>query len=235
MSSKSNSVVILAAGRGERFVGSAWSVPKPLIEFRGLSLIRHSIHVALALRQGEGRVVVVTTPVVAGTLSSRYGIDHVVPVTVTQRGPAHSGLLAMAHLDPEMPVTFMDCDNYYDVNDRSWCAEIPVGSAFITTAKVPAGLERTDFCNVRTHGDVVFDVAEKRALGGDSRVATGVYGFESARTFQAAVFQASPLYEKEIPMSDVLYRSTSSLIDVHVAGWTPVGTPSQMERAYGKS
>jgi NDP-sugar pyrophosphorylase family protein len=231
MSQPTNSVVILAAGRGERFVADGFTIPKPLIEFRGLNLIRHAIHVALALRRGDGRLIVVTTPSVADQIGARYGVDHVVPVTVTQRGPAASALLAMAHLKPGEPVTFMDCDNFYPVEDRAWTEEIPVGFDFITVAPVPKGLKRTDFCNVRCHGEnQVFDIAEKRALGGDAQVATGVYGFRSAVAFHSrAMMELSRGDAREVPMSSVL--PLVSLRAVPVQSWLPIGTPSQLMEA----
>lgn len=231
MSRINSHVVILAAGRGERFVTEGFTVPKPLIEFHGLPLIRHSIHVALELRRGSGKLIVVTTPTVADQIGPRYGVDHVVAVSVTQRGPAASALLAMAHLPSFEPVIFMDCDNYYPVEDRTWTSEVPWGCDLITAAPVPTGLKRTDFCNLRLHeDDTVFDIAEKRALGGNSLVATGVYGFRSAEAFQRqALTELLHGGGDEVPMSKIM-----PLIDlraVRVQSWLPVGTPSQLMEA----
>ena len=155
----SMNVVVLAAGKGERFLAEGVTIPKPLISWKGRTLLEHSLDVAQELAYPDGRIIVVTIDEVApeawrcmmkrGWFSSDNHA-RVIPVSVIQPGPVASGLLALAHLPPGEPVAFMDCDNYYA--DRSWvprAREIAMkGEGFITVAPLRPGMVRTDYCNV---------------------------------------------------------------------------------------
>lgn len=222
-------VVILAAGRGERFAVEGVTVPKPLIEFRGRSLIRHSLEVAWELRKGSGKVIVVTTSEVAGTLYAREVL--VVPVSETQPGPVASALLALAHLPPDESVAFMDCDNYFPPTARTWVNEVPVGKNFLVVATKPEGSSSRDFLNVDVDdGDVVRRMEEKVALNGRVKFGAGVYGFESAQMFRHHAWQIMCTPVKEPPMSGVTasVRAQYPVFTTFAAGWLPIGTPAQL-------
>lgn len=223
-------VVILAAGAGQRFVDAGVTVPKPLLEFRGLTLLERTVAVAREVRKGGGCIILVTTTQVARAAAGLDGINHVVPVTYVQRGPAASGLLAMAHLPPNEPVVFLDCDNYYPSERRGWTAELPVGKEFLTTFTIDAF--RNDFCAVLRDAHGVKSLEEKSS---ESReVATGVYGFSSAATFQASAIDWLK-QSGEVPMSAVLMDAALAQnrrpLAVPVEAWLPIGTPRQILEA----
>lgn len=231
MSARNCNVVILAAGRGERFAIEGISVPKPLIEFRGVSLLRRSVELAAEIA-GGGRVIVVTTESVAATARELSDVDHVVDVSVTQRGPAASGLLAMAHLPADEPVVFMDCDNYYP-EPLDWIAALPIGRNFLTVSEPPVGVPRSQFCNVRDVDGGVVELREKINLG-DTPVATGIYGLATAADFFSGVMVALSRASStaEISMSAALwFAAAQGLTPVTVPKWSPIGTPQQMIEA----
>lgn len=241
-------VVVLAAGLGERFALEGISVPKPLIEFRGRSLLARSVDVALEIRgSGGGRVIVVTTPAVARAASALEGVDYVVEVSVTQPGPVASGMLALAHLPPENPVVFMDCDNYFPSEARSW-TQLGFGdSDFMVVGAFPADLSPSDFCNVRIDTSIsapawmtymVTEVAEKVPLGDVGVFAgAGVYMFSKVSDFRCTAmrFLHAKQGPKEVPMSQVLAHSTlysgRKLFAVLAEAWLPIGTPAQIMAA----
>jgi molybdopterin-guanine dinucleotide biosynthesis protein A len=231
--SKPLNVVILAAGKGERFLAEGVTVPKPLIEWKGRSLLGHSIDVALTLADATGHVVVVATDQVASEAhrALRGGqLGRVVAVSVTQPGPVASAMLALAHLPPDEPVAFMDCDNYYASMQWVRKARALAGEPFITVAKLRPGMVRTDYCNVGVHeGGGVYDIVEKGVMSGDAKLATGVYGFPSAGAFGRVGHEILRGID-EPPMSMALFDMVG-LQAIEVEGWQPLGTPAQLASA----
>ncbi len=75
----------------------------------------------------------VTTPSVAPAVNAHY---RCVEVSVTQPGPAASGLLALAHVLPQDPIVFIDCDSVYSYPQELRAA--PVGRAFVMAAMLAA-------------------------------------------------------------------------------------------------
>lgn len=239
MPRSSFNVVILAAGRGERFSAAGVATPKPLIEFRNETLLLHTY--MLAVQMAPARIVVVaTSDEVAGAAwrmqRARRELgdnDKVVAVSVTQPGPAASALLAGAHLPPDEPVVFMDCDNYYAPDAREWVDRLPIGAQFLTVAMQPPWLAATNFCCVRVQDGTVVDMNEKLGyfgLGklGSWRVGTGIYGFPSFDLFRRRAATASYSSTNERSMSSILSIGCGT---VEVSGWHPVGTPEQMAAA----
>jgi NDP-sugar pyrophosphorylase family protein len=227
--------VILAAGRGERFAIEGISVPKPLIEFRGRSLLQHSVETARALSPATGRVIVVTTEAVAPSAERLLGVDHVVTVSVTQPGPVASALLALAHCPATEPVVFMDCDNFYP-GLRADANTLPFEMPFLTVAEPPAGLSVRDFLNVRvdTNGSwSTLQLEEKGALP-NCYVGTGIYGFTNAQQFRYhAMKYFFADHKKEPPMSQVMASVLKEqyVVAIELSPWMPIGTPQQMMEA----
>lgn len=232
-------VVVLAAGKGERFLAEGVTVPKPLISWKGRTLLEHSLDVAKDLAYPDGRIVVVATDAVAGAAKyelRQRGLNRtrgfVVAVSVIQPGPVASGLLALAHLPLNEPVAFMDCDNHYA--DRSWVRRArdiaAKGEGFITVAPLRPGMVRTDYCNVGVGEDgMVYRIAEKQAMSGDAALGTGIYGFYDARVFAHEARQLNPL----TPMSLICSNAAplGGFNAILVDGWQPLGTPSQLALA----
>lgn len=233
MSSRCN-VVILAAGRGQRFADAGVTVPKPLLEFRGRRLLEHALDTADGLRDSDGfnlhgQLVVVTTDAVAAEAHRamnawRIKGRRVVAVSQVQPGPVWSALLALAHLPKQEPVIFMDCDNFYAARRLP----LPVGTNFTTVATLEPGEDSSAFCCV-VNGHL------REKTGETKLVATGIYGFETAWRFRGAALDVLQGGFEDSPMSAVLQRAAEAsgfgLQFTLVGGWLPVGTPSQMRRA----
>jgi choline kinase len=227
-------IVILAAGRGERFHIAGINVPKPLIEFGGCSLLKRTLDTALGM-SGHGQptksIIVVGTDVVASEAHRTKGVDRVVSVSVTQPGPVASAMLALAHIPLGAPVVFMDCDNAYTKEFNS----VPFGRDFLVMAKTPLELLAVDFCNIVVKPEdnrELHHTVEKEDLG-TGLVATGIYGFESARKFRHAALSvlARQGNLKETPMSLITNFCCPGVRLVHTYGWHPIGTPEQLMAA----
>jgi CTP:molybdopterin cytidylyltransferase MocA len=230
-------VVVLAAGKGERFLAEGVTVPKPLISWKGRTLLDHTLDVAQELAHPDGRIIVVATDAVASpahrALKDR-GVAHycrVVAVSVVQPGPAASAQLALAHLPLDEPVAFMDCDNHYA--ERGWirvARDLAArGEGFMTVAAHRPGLVREDYCNVTIASDgAAAEVIEKVDLGPDAALGTGIYGFHSAAYFAGAMSWQTP----KAPMSVVCkIAAPVPMQTIVVEGWQPLGTPAQMAAA----
>lgn len=229
-------VVILAAGRGQRFMNAGITVPKPLITFRGRSLLQWTVTSATSLKylteknsdvsHLEGRIIVVATELIAREASRIPGVTHVVPVSQTQPGPAASGLLALAHIPHDERVIFMDCDNFYGTMD--WADKLNFDENFIVAAEPPKNVAPAQFCNIRVTKDgQAAEIREKMDLGPDALVATGIYGFAAAGDFRAEVYNMSKI-SSETPMSFLFDKGTRV---VRAQGWLPLGTPEQLSGA----
>ncbi len=231
-------LVILAAGKGERFAIEGVNVSKPLIEFFGRSLLLHTVelaqHIGLMI-QGPYQIIVVGTELVTQAAEHIPGVTRTVPVTVTQPGPVASAVLALAHCQPEDPIVFLDCDNFYP-GPRDWISKLPIGTNFVTVAPAPTGLSVRDFLNVQDQEGLVMCLEEKAGLP-NCRVGTGIYGFESSarfRTSAAGSFCSSAsLGRKELPMSAVTKEAMvgSQVQAAEASPWLPIGTPQQMMEA----
>jgi len=223
-------VVILAAGRGERFSAAGVTTPKPLLTFRGQTLLDHTAELAIEMK--PERLVFVVTPEVAKFArqdAPYFEEDYMVPVSITQPGPAASALLAGAHLPPDEPVVFMDCDNYYAPDQRGWIEQLPIGDQFLTVAPQPVWLSATSFCCARVCEGSALDMNEKRGFNyepslGSWLVGTGIYGFPSFGYFRSRAASVL-LGGSERSMSSFLSLGCGA---VEVNGWHPVGTPEQM-------
>jgi CTP:molybdopterin cytidylyltransferase MocA len=98
-------VVVLAAGRGERFCVVGETVPKPLLQVNGRQLLEYA---AGSAREVTPEPIVVATERVI--YAAAHDIAKAVPVHVTQRGPVASAELAAAFIPEDLPVLFLDSD-----------------------------------------------------------------------------------------------------------------------------
>jgi NDP-sugar pyrophosphorylase family protein len=104
-------VVILAAGRGDRFVKAGYTVPKPLILARGKSMVQYAMAQVRAVND---------RPVVLCPDALRYDIWRAAPVGIlptvigvshVQSGAAMTLLAAASALNEREPVLVVDCDS----------------------------------------------------------------------------------------------------------------------------
>ncbi len=219
-------LVVLAAGAGQRFVDAGWTVPKPLIRFRGHTLMAHTLRMIL---RGAGGIlgprIVVTTPAC---------VDHVprdfttVVVEHTRPGPTASAALALGLISPETPVVFFDCDNIYTTDPADLFSKFLLGSNFLVGARLAT--PSTDYCAIRAaHNGFVIDLQEKSDKF--NLVATGIYGFRTAQVFHECYCRAATrdLYA----MSDLLMDESevASVVALPTGSWYAAGTPTQLAAA----
>lgn len=102
---RSVAVVVLAAGRGERFRVVGETVPKPLLQVGGRQLLEYALGSA---REVSAEPIVVATEQIIATMACDAA--NAVPVRVTQRGPVASAELAGGLISEDTPVLFMDSD-----------------------------------------------------------------------------------------------------------------------------
>lgn len=227
-----HSVVILAAGRGERFAGAS-PTPKPLLTFQGETLLQHTLRKAREFFPQRTQLIVVGTIEVLAAIPEERGVR----VVHTQPGPAASGLLAASLVPQNEAVIFMDCDNFYRANasfGRPFVEE-DFKESFIVISEVPPFTRATDFCHVAAEekdANKVSYVMEKVVLEKSIGVGVGIYGFSSMKRFQRAAWWYLASSHKEPSISQVLWVAAArGLRYVRVDGWHPVGTPSQMQLA----
>jgi molybdopterin-guanine dinucleotide biosynthesis protein A len=219
--------VILAAGAGQRLRDLGITVPKPLMQYLGESLLAHNIRSARELCP-ETPPIVVGTPEVcaAGPLGPTY-----VRVDYKQPSPVESALLALAHLDPAQPVVFLDCDNHFGGLPR-FSPRAPESTLVFTTS---AAQQDDEFCQFAWARDQGWQPKAEGALKSDDDVAgVGVYGFGCATKFRALayalLFKLSGTFS-EAKMHMLFAGAYLEVIKLAPGVWTPLGSERQLAAA----
>lgn len=230
--------IILAAGKGSRFVEQGVTTPKPLIEFGGKRLLDFALHSA---KEVGPRILVATSEVLAG-YNGLPDSERFVEVTVTQRGPAASALLAGAHIPPFTDVVILDSDVILKgqavLNFVSDCREESIESGILTT-KVPKAEGK--YCAVRTDDrDQITYLFERFVDDQETRVTVGAYYFASWKKFTEQLFKLLLDSEaKEVFVSDIIQRyavcSSVKAYDMPLEDWIPLGTPEELRDAHRRT
>ena len=232
--------IILAAGKGSRFVEQGVTTPKPLIEFGGRRLLDFALHSA---KEIGPRILVATSEVLAG-YNGLPDSERFVEVTVTQRGPAASALLAGAHIPPFTDVVILDSDVILKgqtvFNFVSDCKEDSIEAGILTT-KVPKAEGK--YCAVRADArDEITDLFERFVDSQETRITVGAYYFSSWFKFTAQLYQRLSLTGsagEEVFISDVLREfidfSSVKAYDMPLEDWIPLGTPEELRDAHQRT
>lgn len=106
-------IVLLAAGRGERFLVEGTLTPKLLLKANGQRMI--SMAMAQTLEIGYYPIVVCMEQLVADFTYHTPPLVHPIfaPIRYTQQGAAMSLLAATGKLRDDQPVLVMDCDTIF--------------------------------------------------------------------------------------------------------------------------
>lgn len=242
-------IIILAAGKGQRYSDAGFTVPKPLIYYNGKCLIDWALQeFSVFENNGATDVIVVGTLEVCRYVRSRYQGLVAIPVAVVQKGPAMSALLAGGFILPSESVVIMDCDVLF------YGAHVSIFSLDIKEQKVEAGLlvtrakgDTTTYCGVyptvssTDKGRLSIEVGNlvEKAVNAEY-VAVGVYGFKRWEDFREAVMrrhlQKSASENSEIYISHVLqsYLLESKQVyatKIPAEDWKPVGSPKELQNA----
>lgn len=236
-------VVILASGRGERFLQKGFNVPKPLILANGKPMIHHALEQAATLTSKP----IVVCPEVIRHEIWHNAPSHVVPLAIgvryVQSGAAMSLLAAAGALDEDQPIITMDCDSIIDhrvIQMFGYWSERAFEHAKQSTIMsfIPADdSARYSFVRMaaaHTEGEPfpsVVEVVEKVRI---SSVATcGVHAFKSWRVLREAVCEMvhkRNLKNGEYYMAPVHnYVDNTTALCVGEQAFTAIGTPEQLE------
>jgi NDP-sugar pyrophosphorylase family protein len=96
-------LIILAAGRGTRFINSEWIEPKPLISWDGRNMIEHVIN------NFVDQKIDITVIGRKGHSFQSFG-SKVIEIDYTTEGPASTAYLAKDSIDPNSELIITNCD-----------------------------------------------------------------------------------------------------------------------------
>ncbi len=234
-------IIILAAGRGQRYREAGFDIPKPLINFKQKPFVLHAIEQF----EVDEDIIVVGTPEVCDYVRTRRRDMKVVVVEQTQRGPAMSALLAGGYIKDDEPVVIMDSDGIFD----NQMAQRFVKEMFFTKASVGVMFteregDNSPYCNLTIDGEMkpagslrtrIDSVGEK--TGGSRYIAVGGYGFSKWEEFRGvAMYKATEPSDTEIYISSIIQYYIEKKFGV--AGmyvppelWTSLGTPAELDFA----
>ena len=231
-------IIVLAAGKGDRFKQAGFELDKPLIHLLDKPLIDYSLQI-----RDSYSMVVIGTPTVCEYVKCNYKVNPVdtISVRTTQAGPAMSVLLCGGSLDmDDEPVLLMDCDMVL-TNLREVAADIETRFQHSSASAVVVGTEvsKDSWGTFSTIGwnkktGCVKEIVEKVDRG-LTTACIGIYAFRDWRTYVESL-----MYEvayrngimKEMFMSDVIHSVLEQDLEVHCmevssSKWMPVGDPDQ--------
>lgn len=218
-------VIIPAAGEGSRFSSAGYDRPKPLIEARGVPMIRRVVDMFPA----ERRIVICQKAYERQIQAASE--SEVIPITKLTEGAALSVLCAEALVNDDDPIVVVNSDNIIlnGVGDFLTSAGDADGS--ILTFKVDSG----PWSYARTRGDRVVQVAEKVQISDNATA--GVYYFKSWRILRTAVcrmiaandrfngeFYLAPAYNYMIGAGMLVTNYT-----IPKQNFVSLGTPADLE------
>lgn len=218
-------VIIPAAGEGSRFSSAGYDRPKPLIEARGVPMIRRVVDMFPA----ERRIVICQKEYERQIQAASE--SEVIPITKLTEGAALSVLCAEALVNDDDPIVVVNSDNIIlnGVGDFLTSAGDADGS--ILTFKVDSG----PWSYARTRGDRVVQVAEKVQISDNATA--GVYYFKSWRILRTAVcrmiaandrfngeFYLAPAYNYMIGAGMLVTNYT-----IPKQNFVSLGTPADLE------
>lgn len=228
-------VVILAAGRGERFVSNGVVTPKPLLPARGKTMIQRALEQAAEVNKAP--VVVCLLDLYAAlhkhTPKGMYPVR--VPVRFVQKGAAMSVLAATGVIRDTDPVLIMDCDTVFApgvltkfATFAETCFSAGTQSAMLCF-KPSDESARYSFVNIKDN--LVEQVVEKVRISGTA--SCGVHAFQTWELAKRAIYEMvilSTMTNGEYylaPAHNNLLITTAMIIGANE--FTHVGTPAELE------
>lgn len=230
-------VVILAAGRGQRFVQAGYTVPKPLIEVLGKRLITRAM---------EQAAVVTSKPIVLCPAHITQDVWRSAPLIVmpqvlgieyVQSGAALTLLAATSALNEDVPIMVMDCDSVVDYTElrkyTEWSEQLFAHGDYCSTVlcfKVQDESSKYSFVEVCGDNFTVHEVAEKRRIS--NTATTGVHCFKSWTILRKAV---CTMVTDDDTTNDEFYLApahnylSAAAYTLPDGKFTALGTPEQVE------
>lgn len=236
-------VVILAAGRGERFQQQGVLMPKPLLSANNKRLITHAL---LQAAEVSARPIVVCPEFLVSDLKCHVPMNvfpTFVPVRHTQQGAAMSLLTAAGMLDDDKPIMVTDCDTLFAQGvlrrfrafvDRAFNKCSPPWESALLCFRPLDDSARYSFVRFeRAHAEYpcVGAVAEKVRIS--SKASCGVHAFASWALARQAIYEMvilRSLVKNEYylaPAHNNIQRKTAMFINPN--DFKHVGTPEELQ------
>jgi NDP-sugar pyrophosphorylase family protein len=247
VSSRSVQVVPMA-GRGQRFLGAGFDVPKPFIPVAGCPMVRAALR---CLPEPRRRVLVAREADVHGgasrlteVLRGLPGTTEVVTVAGDTDGQATSAGLGVARAAPDEPVLVAACDGGYVYDPMALAAleaheEVDVG-VFVARGHLPALWRPAGFgWAVVTEDGRVRSVAVKQRVEGVAPeaqgVLTGAFWFRSRALYEslfAGLRASGARVGGEFYIDTMVRHAVQRGLDVRafvVDKWLSWGTPEELQ------
>lgn len=236
-------IIILAAGKGQRYRDAGFTISKPLISYKNAPFIVHAIE---QFEVPHSDIIVVGTPEVCGYVRTLYNDSiRTVCVEVTQRGPAMSALLAGGYIEDEESVIIMDSDGIFSNGlAQRFVAEMSYTKAEVGVMYTEHEGDTAAYCNLfipeptNVAGSLrskITDLIEKSAM--TKNIAVGGYGFKRWGEFRdVTMYTARSSDKKEVYMSTIIRHYTEAKLTVSgmfvpPEYWTSLGTPKDLDFA----
>jgi len=246
-------IIMPMAGEGSRFKEAGYTIPKPLINFKGIELYRRSLSsLNIYNYNGDDWLKVKYTFIVRKEFIDDYNIDkeikqyypeaNIIAVEKTTRGALETVMLAEKYMNDDDCIISMDCDIQFSCNGyiekickkmQSASSRIPMVLTFYSRNPI--------YSFVKVIGNIGMYVAEKNqisnyAIGGCYYLGEAKYLKQAAHQY-IADFESGKIQTKELYLSLVINYIINILdtcIDVydmnlHYDHYWSFGTPYDLE------
>lgn len=240
-------ILIMAAGRGQRFRTGGFEIPKPLIRYKDIPMIEWAIREFPQIPRHD--IIIVGIPEVCHYVRGAHPEIRTVSVEYTQNGPAMSALLAGGLIRDDESFVMVDCDVILHKGhvqqfalDLAEDTRIEGGLIFTTIEG-----DSSAYCSITLKNEYaepttrlanrVASLEEK--TGGSQHIAVGIYGFKHWRQFRANAMYLANSSFNELYISKVLQfmikegqgKCNIRGTWINEADWTCLGTPKEFEEA----
>ena len=230
-------LLITAAGEGSRFKAEGISVPKPLIQVQGLTLLEHTLR-SFSLSPGDQLLIAVrrshgVRDQLGDRLQQAFPLvgQHWLELEALLPGQLATAVAALERtmLDGDQPLLIHNCDTGF-----AWQNDLlPSAEAYGSMAVFPADGEHWSFGQPDPHDPTrAIAIAEKRRIS--ELASIGLYGFQSARRFLSDARQqlnSGNTVRGEHYIAPLLQRALSQGETVQlprVGGVRLYGTPTEL-------
>ena len=244
-------ILVLCAGKGQRFKDAGYDKPKPLIDVDGTPMVKRTtdsirydtdVRLAFAVLRED-----IDDYDISDKLKDIYGQGiHIVEFPELTRGnleTAHkavSHLITNGHWMKDDPILILDSDNVYD-GSQFWkfidsLEHLPEDFGVICYFE-PLD-DKTHWCFAQLKGNEVFNLLEKNpvALEVGGKPMVGTFYFTSAKLFMSVagdVLTLGRIRNGEFYMSQTMENLLEYGISVYgcrVTNVVPLGTPEDLKK-----
>lgn len=222
-------IIVMAAGRGERYRKEGFTISKPLVEFKGKPMINHVISQFYGVANFDD-IIVVGTESVCNYIDLAFPTIKKVAVHTTQNGPGMSVLLAGGLIEDSEPVLLIDSDSILGSKTaKDMLPETGVGKVacrYIEGSTLP-------YSTVTLNDDGSVESIEEKT-GRSSLICVGMYSFSSWESLRRSIARFTCCFpDKEVYIAPLM-NSQPSIKAVCVDQWVNLGTPSDLRQAMNK-